>query len=78
MSFFEYAGMSTAAIPGLLIEAKNIYGLPERDVEKIHVPGRNGDVLIDYKNPSFSSFFRSTKLERLKIAGRHFQPSPFP
>jgi len=48
MSFFEFAGMSTASIPGLLIEAKNIHGLPERDVEKIHVPGRNGDVLVDY------------------------------
>jgi len=48
MSYFEFAGMNTASIPGLLIEAKNIHGLPERDVEKIHVPGRNGDVLIDY------------------------------
>jgi len=48
MSYFEFAGMSTASIPGLLIEAKNIHGLPERDVEKIHVPGRNGDVLVDY------------------------------
>jgi len=48
MSYFEFAGMSTASIPGLLIEAKDIHGLPERDVEKIHVPGRNGDVLVDY------------------------------
>ena len=48
MSYFEFAGMSTASIPGLLIEAKNIHDLPERDIEKIHVPGRNGDVLIDY------------------------------
>ena len=48
MSFYEFAGMSTASISGLLIEAKNIHGLPERDVEKIHVPGRNGDVLVDY------------------------------
>jgi phage-related protein len=48
LSYFEFGGMSTASIPGLLVEAKSIYGLPERDIEKIHVPGRNGDVLIDY------------------------------
>ena len=27
MSYFEFAGMSTASIPSLLIEAKNIHGL---------------------------------------------------
>lgn len=48
MSFFEFAGMSTVNIPSLLIESKKIYDRPERDVEHIHVPGRNGDVLVDY------------------------------
>jgi phage-related protein len=33
---------------GILVEHCNSLGLPEHDVEKIHVPGRNGDVLIDH------------------------------
>jgi len=73
MSYFEFAGMSTAAIPGLLIERKNIYGLPERDVEKIHVPGRNGDVLIDcgtYQNSTVSYECAVTKYDALRDLGR--------
>ena len=68
MSYFEFAGMSTATIPGLLIEAKNIHGLPERDIEKIHVPGRNGDVLIDcgtYQNSVVSYECAVTKYDAL-------------
>ncbi len=73
MSYFEFAGMSTANIPGLLIERKNIYGLPERDVEKIHVPGRNGDVLVDYgsyKNVTVSYECAVTKYNALRDLGR--------
>ena len=73
MSYFEFAGMSTASIPGLLIEAKNIHGLPERDVEKIHVPGRNGDVLIDdgsYKNATVSYQCAVTKYAALPELAR--------
>jgi phage-related protein len=73
MSYFEFAGVSTANIPGLLVEAKSIYGLPERDVERIHVPGRNGDVLIDYgsyKNATVSYQCAVTKYEALRDLGR--------
>ena len=73
MSFFEFAGMSTAAIPGLLVEAKSIYGLPERDIDRIHVPGRNGDVLIDYgsyKNVTVTYQCAVTKYEALRDLGR--------
>ena len=69
MSYFEFAGMSTASIPGLLIERKNIHGLPERDIEKIHVPGRNGDVLIDcgtYQNSVVSFECAVTKYDALR------------
>ena len=48
--WFELGGSRTDTIPGLFVESKSIYGLPARDVEKIHVPGRNGDVLIDRKS----------------------------
>jgi len=54
---FEFAGRCTNAIPGLSIERKGIFGVPERDVERIHVPGRDGDVLFDqgsYKNVTLS------------------------
>ena len=73
MSFFEFAGMSTANIPGLLIERKDIYGLPEREIEKINVPGRNGDVLIDYgsyKNVTVSYECAITKYNALRDLSR--------
>ena len=57
LSWFEFAGMSTATIPGLVIEGKRTYDLPERDVERIIVPGRSGEVLIDhgsYRNVTVS------------------------
>jgi phage-related protein len=81
VSFFEYGGMSTAAIPGLLVEAKNIYGLPERDIEKIHVPGRNGDVLIDYgsyQNVTVTYQCAVTKYESLPALDRLLTVGPQP
>ena len=47
MSYFVYDGFRSDTA-GLLVERKNTLSLPARDVEKIHVPGRNGDVLIDH------------------------------
>jgi len=47
MNYFEFDGFRSDAA-GLLVERRNTLGLPERDVEKIHVPGRNGDVLVDH------------------------------
>jgi phage-related protein len=47
MSYFIFDGFRSDAA-GLLVERKNTLGLPARDVEKIHVPGRSGDVLIDH------------------------------
>lgn len=47
-----YNGKSSADM-GLVIQAPPAYSVPERDVEKTHVPGRNGDVISDngcYKN----------------------------
>lgn len=47
-----YNGTSSADM-GLVIQAPPAYSVPERDVEKTHVPGRNGDVISDngcYKN----------------------------
>ena len=47
MSYFVFDGFRSDTA-GLLVERKNPLGLPARDMEKIHVPGRNGDVLIDH------------------------------
>jgi len=81
VSYFEFGGMSTANIPGLLVEAKSIYGLPERDVEKIHVPGRNGDVLIDYgsyQNVTVTYTCAVTKYNALRDLGRLLTVGPQP
>lgn len=32
---------------GLTARGRGTYGAPERDIEQIHVPGRNGDLLVD-------------------------------
>ena len=47
MNYFMYDGFRSDTA-GLLVESRHTLGLPERDVEKIHVPGRHGDVLIDH------------------------------
>jgi phage-related protein len=56
MNYFAFDGFRSDSA-GILVERKKTYGLPERDVDKIHVPGRSGDVLIDhgsYKNVRIS------------------------
>lgn len=47
INWFEYNGIRSDS-KELLIAEKRIYTAPQRDVEMIHVPGRNGDVLIDH------------------------------
>jgi len=50
--YFRFGDWLTL-MDGVIVEKKKVYSLPERDITKIHVPGRNGDVLIDsgsYKN----------------------------
>lgn len=51
----------------VVVEHPPVFKIPERDYEKVHVPGRNGDVIIDngsYQNSSakydicFGSYFR--------------------
>lgn len=40
---------------GIRIEKPPVYALPERDYDVVHIPGRNGDIVIDngsYKNVS--------------------------
>ena len=46
INWFEFNGIRSDTHE-LLIAEKNIYNAPQRDVELVHVPGRNGDVLID-------------------------------
>lgn len=47
MNYFTYNGHNSSEY-GLVIEHSPEYGIPERYVERIEVPGRNGDLVIDY------------------------------
>lgn len=54
---------------GLYISGSGTYNSPERDVEVVSVPGRNGDLILDngrFKNVmlSYPAFLRSEFLER--------------
>lgn len=46
LNHFTYNGTSTADL-GLIVNGINIYGSASRVVEKVQVPYRNGDLLID-------------------------------
>lgn len=65
MNYFSFNGRSSKDY-GLLISEKNIYSAPQRDVELVSVPGRNGDVLIDHGrycnvDVSYTVSFRGVK-----------------
>jgi len=47
MNYFDFDGFRSDTA-GLLVERRRTLGLPQRDVDKISIPGRNGDVLIDH------------------------------
>lgn len=47
INWFEYNGRRSDSME-LLIAEKSIYGAPQRDIELVHVPGRDGDVMIDH------------------------------
>lgn len=46
-SFLEFNGVDIGAACEMFILGKGTYGAPSRDVDQIHVPGRNGDILVD-------------------------------
>lgn len=46
-SFLEFDGVDIGAACEMFILGKGTYGAPSRDIEQIHVPGRNGDILVD-------------------------------
>ena len=52
-----YNGKSSTDLD-ILIEHYPDYNIPERDVESIHIPGRNGDIIIDH-NESYKNVSRS-------------------
>ncbi len=46
-SFLEFDGVDIGAACEMFILGKGTYGAPSRDIGQIHVPGRNGDILVD-------------------------------
>jgi len=45
-NFFTFGSTSSSGV--LVLESKNNMRRPEKEVERIHVPGRDGDILIDH------------------------------
>lgn len=43
---FTFNGVSSETI-GLYVGGQNTFGAPQRDVTKISIPGRNGDLVRD-------------------------------
>lgn len=46
LNHFTFNGRSTAQL-GLMVSGLNIYGAPSRVVEKVNIPYRSGDLIID-------------------------------
>lgn len=70
---FYFAGLSSADV-GIYISGDATFNAPERDIEKVNVPGRNGSLIIDrgrFKNISVSypAFIR-TKFQENAAAAR--------
>lgn len=59
MGIIVFNGVSSKDV-GIEVEAPPSYEVPEREYEAIHVPGRNGDVIID--NGTFKNTERSYKV----------------
>ena len=54
LNYFKFSGKDSRDF-GILIKSKKTYNAPERDLQFVSVPGRNGDLIIDkggYKNIS--------------------------
>lgn len=72
INWFEFGGTRSDSV-GLLISEKRIYTAPQRDVEPVYVPGRNGDVLIDhggYRNVPVSYLVYITNLPEASLTLR--------
>lgn len=53
---FSFNGADSRSF-GVLVKSRNVYDQPERDVDYVSVPGRNGDLIFDngrYKNINIS------------------------
>ena len=66
MGVITFNGVSSERF-GILVELEPNYEYPERDYELVHVPGRNGDIVIDkgsYKNVTRSYYLAVGKLDQ--------------
>lgn len=70
MEYFIYNGISSADL-GLYVGGKESFNAPARNIKKISVPGRNGDIVIDqgsYKNISVSYTILAMSNFKSKVA----------
>lgn len=62
---FTFGGISSADL-GLIIDGSSIYPIPQRDLESVEIPGRNGDLLFD------NNRWKNVKIEYKCLIG-HFK-----
>lgn len=65
MHFFLFDGRSSRDF-GIYISGSGTFNAPERDVEKVSIPGRNGDLLID------NGRFKNIEVTYPAFVRRHF------
>lgn len=69
MGLVKFNGVSTSEL-GLIVQFIPTYSYPEREYDTIHIPGRNGDLVID--KGSFQNVERTYSLARVFKPGEHF------
>lgn len=76
-----YNGKNLEASYGLVALGRGTYGAPERDIERVHVPGRNGDLLFDNGgyldiDVTYPCSMSSSLPEQIRALRQHLYKSP--
>ena len=72
LNSLTYNGVSSNEL-GLFIQSPPVYEYPERDVNVTHIPGRNGDLIVD--NGCYKNVTRTYALAKYFEHGYNLQPS---
>ncbi len=69
MGIIKFNNISSDSL-GLVVQFKPAYEYPEKEYETLHIPGRNGDLMLD--NGSFQNVERSYSVARVFKPGEVF------
>ena len=72
LGIVKFNGISTADL-GLIVQFSPSYKFPEREYETLHIPGRNGDLVVD--KGSFQNVERTYSLAKVFKQGEKFVSS---